>query len=341
MSGRAPRHRPEDRPGLDDPQVRRLAAEIAPGARATDLGGTMSLNARLEGAGLVLRVHRPLFSRARLLALQRVRRGLAGKALVVPAPIPWRGATLFRCGNRWAELEAFVASERLPPTTDAYTWLFGALGALHRGLASPEVAGLAVPRPAVSTYGPPATLRRWLPATEAAVRHDRQAAATARWLHRLVGQLRAQWVPATALPVQLIHGDARLGNFCRTPEGEAVYFDFGFLARRPRVHDLAYALAWIVLRPDSRGTAEGFAWDTVPRLVGAYEVAAETTLTTAERRALVPYTAAVPLYLAALAGEVGDPVAHLRNETRLTFLRIGEWLLDHPEAVLAGRTAAP
>jgi len=27
-------------------------------------------------------------------------------------------------------------------------------------------------------------------------------------------------------------------------------------------------------------------------------------------------------------------VAHLRNESRLTFLRIGEWLLEHPDAVL-------
>ena len=100
------------------------------------------------------------------------------------------------------------------------------------------------------------------------------------------------------------------------------------------MHELAYALSWIVLRPDSRGSAEGFAWDLVPRLVGEYEGAARTSLTAAERRALAPYTAAVPLYLGAIAAQVPDPVAHLRHETRLRFLDIAEWLLAHPEAVL-------
>jgi hypothetical protein len=78
--------------------VRRLLGEITPGAGATDLGGTMSLNVGLtpagphpagsRPAGLVLRVHRPLISRARLLALQAVRRSLAGQGLGVPAPLP-------------------------------------------------------------------------------------------------------------------------------------------------------------------------------------------------------------------------------------------------------------
>jgi hypothetical protein len=36
-------------------------------------------------------------------------------------------------------------------------------------------------------------------------------------------------------------------------------------------------------------------WEVVPRLVAEYEQAPQTTLIPAERRALVPYTAAVPL----------------------------------------------
>jgi Ser/Thr protein kinase RdoA (MazF antagonist) len=140
-------------------------------------------------------------------------------------------------------------------------------------------------------------------------------------------------VPAADLSAQLVHGDVRLSNVRRTTEGETVYFDFGFLARRPRIHDLAYALAWMMLRPDGRGTAEEFAWETVPQLVTAYEDAARTTLAVKERRALAPYIAAVPLYLAALAGYTNDPVAHLRDQTRRTFLRIGEWLLARPAAV--------
>jgi Ser/Thr protein kinase RdoA (MazF antagonist) len=311
----------------------------------------MSLNVGLTPAGshaagphatgLVLRVHRPLISRARLVALQAVREGLAGQGLGVPAPVPWQGATLFRCGERWAELEPFLPGVRPEATPDAYAWMFRAMGALHRALAPLD---LHVPRPVVATYGPPSTLRRWLQEAEGAVRGDEQAAYTARRLRGLVGRLRALWVPAPALPVHLIHGDIRLGNVCLSPggapPGEPVYFDFGFLARRPRVHELAYALSWIVLRPDSRGSAEGFAWELVPRLVGEYEGAARTSLTAAERRALAPYTAAVPLYLGAIAAQVPDPVAHLRHETRLRFLDIAEWLLAHPEAVF-GSSVGP
>ena len=86
---------------LDHLAVQHLAAAIAPGARLTDLGGVYSLNARLDPAGLVLRVHQPLacVSRPRLLALQEVRQGLVRRGLCVPVALPWRGATVFRCGK--------------------------------------------------------------------------------------------------------------------------------------------------------------------------------------------------------------------------------------------------
>src|SRR5688500_871823 len=101
--------------------------------------------------------------------------------------------------------------------------MFAAMGALH-----PTLVGvvLTVPRPLVATYGPPSTLLRLLRATETAVRDDPEAASTARRVRALVGRLRAQWVPDSALPVQLIHGDIRLGNVCLTAAGGAVYFDF-------------------------------------------------------------------------------------------------------------------
>ena len=47
----------------------------------------MSLNVRLDPAGLVLRVHQPFVSRPRLLALQEVRRRLASRGLAVPTPV--------------------------------------------------------------------------------------------------------------------------------------------------------------------------------------------------------------------------------------------------------------
>jgi len=62
-----------DRPELENPDVQRLIAELCPGVYGTDLGGVMSLNVRLDGAGIVLRVHQPFVSRQRLLAVQQVR----------------------------------------------------------------------------------------------------------------------------------------------------------------------------------------------------------------------------------------------------------------------------
>ncbi|HEV2122780.1 MAG TPA: hypothetical protein VGW38_08405 [Chloroflexota bacterium] len=313
---------------LHHPDVQRLAAEIAPGASFTDLGGVMSLNVRLDPPGLVLRVHQAHVSRARLLAVQEVRRRLADHGLLVATALPWRGATVFRCGTRWAELERYLPNERLAPTLDSHTWLFDAMGTLHRALSS---LTLAVPRPVDATFAPPGSLRRWVAVTEAAARHDPGAAEIARLVHALIRRLRRQWVPASDLPVQLVHGDGRLSNVRRTPEGQTVYFDFGFLAARPRIHDLAYSLAFTVWALDHLGAQEHFPWECVPQLVDAYEAAAQVRLTAAEKRALVPYTAAVPLFKAALDGFTEDPAGTLR--TRVPFLRLSDWLLSHPELI--------
>jgi Ser/Thr protein kinase RdoA (MazF antagonist) len=325
-----------DNPGrstLDQPAVQRLIAAIAPASQAVDLGGVMSLNVWLRPLALVLRVHQPFVTRERLLALQELRRRLASQGLVVPEPGAWQNRALIRCGDRWAELESYVPHERLKPSPDAYTWLFGAMGVLHSALAKVD---LRVPRPPVATYAPPETLRRWLPVTEAAVRDDAEAVEIAHLLRNLVNALARVWVPSSQLPPQIVHGDVRLSNICRGPGGETVYLDFGFAAVRPRVHDIAYALAFMVLALDGKGPPERFSWQRVPGLIEKYEEAFGSRLTDVERQALVPYAAAVPLYAAALDGFTEDPAGKLRS--RLRFLRLSEWLLAHPDALLAPST---
>lgn len=315
---------------LSDPDVQKLIAAISPESRATDLGGVMSLNVRLDAAGLVLRVHQPFVSRRRMLALQKVRRALARQGLLVPTPVQWRNAPVFACRDRWAELETYLPHERRAPTFDAYVWMFGAMGALHRALAGLD---LEVPRPLVATYAPPGSLRRWLPVTEAAVQGDTEAADIARLLRSLVRQLRQQWVPATKLPVQLVHGDVRLSNVCRSIKDRTLYLDFGFLAQRPRIYDLAYAMAFMLLALGGHRAPEHFAWERIPQLVEAYEAASGVDLTPRERAALAPYAASVPLYAAALDGFTEDPAGKLHS--RLPFLHLSTWLLAHPTALLA------
>lgn len=318
-----------DRLSLNDPDVQHLIAAISPESHVTDLGGVMSLNVRLDAAGLVLRVHQPFISRQRLLAVQDVRRRLASQGLVVPTPVCWNNTTVFRCKNRWAELEAYLPHERLAPTLDAYAWLFRAMGTLHGALRDLD---LVVPRPLVATYAPPRSLWRWLPVTETAVQGDPEAAEVARLLRALVQQLQRQWLPATGFPMQLVHGDVRLSNVCQTADGRTVYLDFGFLARRPRIHELAYALAFMLLALGGHRALDSFAWASIRRLVEDYEATANVRLTLVERRALAPYTAAVPLYAAALDGFTENPVEKLLS--RLPFLHLSAWLLAHPTALL-------
>jgi Ser/Thr protein kinase RdoA (MazF antagonist) len=260
-----------DRPVLSNPDVQRLAAEVAPDSTPIDLGGAYSLNVLLESAGLVLRVHQPVMSRRRLQAQQEVRHKLAEQGLTTPLPVEWRGSTLLRCGGRWAELEEYIPPEMPAATAESYVWLFLVMGELHRVLDAIDVT---VPRPYFVPYGPPGTLLRWLPITEAAVHSDGEAVAIASHLRGLIGQLRQQWIPASELPVRLVHGDVKLRNVGQGANGETVYLDFGFMAHRPRVHELGYALARMLLTLGADEDPAGFAWERIPYLLREYEKAA-------------------------------------------------------------------
>jgi Ser/Thr protein kinase RdoA (MazF antagonist) len=282
---------------------------------ATDLGGTMSLNILVPDAvDAVLRIHARFATRTRIRALQDLRSHLAGAGLVVGDPLEVHGKHVVRAGPYLAELERHVAHEKPLPTWDAYRWLYGAMGRLHRHT---DNAPAHVPRPVVATYGPPSSLRRWLRTTEQAVAHDERARSLVEQTRTLLRRLEARWTRPAELPARLVHGDVRLGNVAWTTGTErrdAAYFDFGFAAVRPRIHELAYSLFWIILRPDDSGRAETFAWDELPALVDAYEHGASERLLDVEHQALIPYAAAVPLYLAAVAGYTPDPVATLLGE---------------------------
>lgn len=308
----------------DDPELSALVNKLGGDAPVVDLGGTMSVNLHLVTAGLVLRVHQPFVSRRRVLTLRELRQALGDEGLRVPVP---RGEP-HRVRGRWAELETFVAHQRQPPAWSSYRWMYGAMARLHRALAGVPTR---IPRPVVATYATPSSLRRWAALTADAVRSDPYARDMAASLVRMVGRLERQWVPTRAVPNQLIHGDVRLSNVGLAPDDAAVVLDFGFVATRPRIYDFAYALSWMVLRPDASGTGEAFPWDKVPELISAYEEGAGSRLTPAERQAILPYLAAVPLYLASIAGFMPDPVRQLVGEQR--FLDIADWVFANPDAL--------
>jgi Ser/Thr protein kinase RdoA (MazF antagonist) len=311
--------------------VQDLLAELCPLSPITDLGGVMSLNVHLHDLGSVLRIHQPFVSRSRLLALQRVREQLIQQGMHLPKPLHWLGQSVFHFRNRWAELDDYIAHQKLPHTTPSYVWLFQQMGIVHGAL---QKIDFDVPRPLVAAYAPPRSLRRWLMVTAASVEGDADAVEAMRLLKWLVRQAEKVWIPANTLPAQLVHGDVRLSNVCQTSAGGVVYFDLGFLALRPRIHELAYALVLMLISQGAHFALDAFDWSILSALVDAYEGCAPSCLSPAERRALVSYMATVPLYAAALDGFTEAPAAKLRS--RLPALEMSRWLLANANWLTTG-----
>jgi Ser/Thr protein kinase RdoA (MazF antagonist) len=315
------------RPSADDPGVVDLLARLGVEGEPTDLGGTMSLNLHLEALGLVLRIHPRFVTVDDLSAHRDLRRRLADDGLTVGAPQPLLGHETVDVAGRLAEVETFITAEKPAATWESYIWMYEAMGRLHASIDR-VAAGLTLPEPIVATYATPEMLRHWMDLTTPAVEADDHAAGLAAQVEAMIGDLERAWIAPDQLPRRLVHGDIRLGNVVRDREGEPAYFDFGFAAHRPRVHELAYSLFWIVLRPDSSGTAAAFDWGRARELIEAYERAAGDTLSPLERRAIGPYLAAVPMYLASISSYTPDPCDRIKEEEHS--LTIARWILDDP-----------
>lgn len=318
------------RPAVDDPTVAGLLGRLGV-AEARDLGGTMSLNLHLGALDMVMRVHPRFETATRVHALRSLRGGLHERGLIVGVPKRVLGDEVTVIDGYLAEGETYVRAEKPDASWEAYVWMYAAMGALHRAINAGSL-GLDLPEPDVATYATPDQLRRWIRGTSLAVRADRRASALAAQVTSMVEDLERQWTPSELLPQQVVHGDIRLGNVARTADGDAAFFDFGFAARRPRIHELAYSLFWIVLKPDDNGRAEDFDWARAAELLEAYEEGADDRLGAIERRALGPYLAAIPMYLAAIASYAPDPSDRIKQETRS--LEIARWVLDHPDHVV-------
>jgi Ser/Thr protein kinase RdoA (MazF antagonist) len=226
--------------------------------------------------------------------------------------------------DRVAELEEYVPHTVPRPGDHAHRRLFAAMAGIHSALQDEHVT-----RPVVSTYGPPGTLRRHLtllerrPLTPPA-RHDLRRVAA------LVHRLERVWVPARQLPSAVVHGDARLENLPTGMNGQSVVLDLGFAAKRPRIHDLAHATAWILLGPADAGPGGPLDGHPTRRCVDAYEEAAGQPLARVERLAFDAYLAGVCLYQSAVAAHVPDPDTHLARPGVRAMVEIVHQVLERP-----------
>lgn len=128
----------------------------------------------------------------------------------------------------------------------------------------------------------------------------------------------------------VVHGDPRLENLPRDLGGRPVVLDLGFAARRPRIHDLAHAAAWILLGPDDQGGPLDLRAADVRRCVTAYEDETHMPLTDLERTAFDSYLAGVCLYQNTVAAYLPDPDTHLAQPGPRHMLRLAKQVMEFP-----------
>ncbi|HVX45385.1 MAG TPA: phosphotransferase [Mycobacteriales bacterium] len=260
----------------DDPAVLALADRLGFGPALRDLGGEDNLSLLLGSRRHVLRTYKPFISRRRVLDLQRVRADLAAAGLTAAVPLSVDGASVFRCGPRWAEVEPFLD---LPSGGTSSPELFHGLGRLHSALARiPPPASRDLRRSFVDA----GTLRRWVGAN---VVDGLVAGDTAEEVGRQIDQVESRWIDPGG--VQLVHADPHAGNILAAGADDYVYLDFTGIEVAPRVHDVAMALMYQMAGSDHH---------EIPELLDAYSAGAGNPLTDRERAALPACAAAIALY---------------------------------------------
>lgn len=316
-----------------DLEVARLIDRAAARAKVEALGGSMGRNLKLTLTDVpddwpprvVLHVFPRYLTRSRLIAVQRVRAVLQSAGLRTPVALKCAGRTVLGCGASRAEIEPYLPHEPAP----SHEWLFAATGELHRALAQTDVA---VPRPLLAFHASPSSLRRGIRLTRARLGDDPQTRRVTDTADRLIGRMRRCLPAASALPAHLVHGDITSDNVGVAADGSPTFLDFGFVARRPRIHDLAFTLVYEVFqqRDGRRLEPEEIAWDRLPKLIAEYERVAPA-LTHAERSALAPYAAALLLYFPATGYFVSDAAAWTASQWPA--VRLANWLLDNQSEI--------
>jgi Ser/Thr protein kinase RdoA (MazF antagonist) len=275
------------RASTDDPAVAALLDQLAPTRTWQDIGGSFNLNIRLDGAAtLVLRVHRPWATRARVVGLRRLRERLQRAGIRVAQPVPILGRDLARVDGRWAELEEFVPHVQPSPSPESHLRLFEELGRLHARLRAAWEPDL--PHPVDTTE--PTSWPYWLGFTRR--RLGAGAEPVVRRAKLLLGELgRAR--RGLQLPLAPIHGDYKLGNAVQLLDGSWANLDLDFVRVRERLYDVAASLYW---------ASESGANVDLHELCDAYNSSAPEPVTRDERRFLPAMITLIPLHWVATAG---------------------------------------
>jgi homoserine kinase type II len=283
---------------------------------AAVLGGSTGLNLRAnaDGVPVVVRVHRPHVTRARVEALQLAREAAALGGVPVARTIFGRdGERSVPAGGYAIEVEEFVDSDSkmdsLPRTGQAVAML----GGLHDALATAEL-----PRAAdelrFANYLSAGEVATETPKGVSRIRAlDPALGEVADLAEALAGDLATAQRSLAPLPSQWCHGDFWDNNVLFRNGEIVLVTDFGFMNRRPRLDDLALTLYFALCELDA--AREGDAVRVLAGLADAYDSGTRRPLSHAERQALPFVLARQPLWsIAVWAAQLDDPdavAAHL------------------------------
>ena len=257
-----------------------------------DLGGSRSTNLLVETATrgtLVARIHRRSTSWERLGGEQAARRVLALAGVPTAVPLADRaGATIRHLGSHHlVELERYVPSTAKMNTPELMRLGFSQLARVHDVLRSAAL-------PAEAHQVQPAN---HIGASEAAEATRRGAERIRQWadqdLDRFADAVTLHVDEVTTAErdyqreqlVQVVHGDFWDNNVLFRRYRVAAVLDFGFMAERARVDDLALPFWFHLLEPGRQlPTLDDVA--LLRQLVRTYDQASVTPLSGAERASL-------------------------------------------------------
>lgn len=326
------------------------------------LGGAVNGVVRIHSSigDLVIRVHRPWTDPVRLAAVHAVQDRLRTRGIPIPSVIRAAGGETFvtisgnpigRSGtehDRLVEVLQTVDADGDTTSRERADIILSTLAPLHRALAT--IDPTSVPQPAYAAHVDVSEALVWLDDTDAAFaacgnQPGFRRASTVRGAARLlIERIRMDRLALDAeLPRQLVHGDFGFGNVLVRGDRVVAIVDFDFMAERPRVFDLAYALYHAITRmrhQDQTGPLRTEEYRWLVGRVTSYDAATHLPLTGAELNALPLEMAMVGLFQAVEAGHVADdPLRAIGQTLSIDWhLSLIAWMVDHA-AVVAERMA--
>lgn len=302
---------------------------------AAELGGSTGLNLRgaADPVPVVVRVHRPHVTCARVEAIQLAREKAATGGVPVARTVPGREGERFVLADGCViEVEEFVDSDGKMDSLPRIKQAIAMLGRLHDALATAELPE-AADELRFANYLSAGEVATMTPHGVSRIRAlDPALGEVADLAEALADDLAAVRQGLASPPAQWCHGDFWDNNVLFRNGEMVLVTDFGSMNRRPRIDDLALTLYFTLGELDAAG--EGDVARVLAGLADAYDTGTRRPLSRTERQALPLVLARQPLWsIAVWAAQLDDPdavAAHLDgHEVALTRARTILDDIDH------------